>query len=223
MKRIAFSFAILALQAVATLAQEPNRSLCKPDWNTSDINRRLCDVILTEDAIIRQNIGKQPPLSLLGNCAIDFSHKFPGIGVADYILACQGILNSHPNLGQTISATAAKIPLNSRWFFEGDWGVDKAECKDDEGPNFRTLIDLRNTIKGKAAPILDRYEHHCVIDQMEASGSSVTLVAVCYEFLDDLDAKEEGERETFRISSRLNGEGVIINGKSFLKCKDADR
>lgn len=109
---------------------------------------------------------------------------------------------------------------NERRFFEGDWGVNKAECEDDEGPNYRTFIDLRNDFNGKIAPYFSRYEYHCIIDKMATSGTAVTLNSTCYEFLDEYPKDDsDGHKDIFKITSKPNGH-ISINGKDFIKCKD---
>ena len=37
--------------------------------------------------------------------------------------------------------------------FEGPWAKTKGECLDEEGPNSRTMIDLRNVVGGKSTPM----------------------------------------------------------------------
>lgn len=54
--------------------------------------------------------------------------------------------------------------------FEGLWAQTKEECLDEESPNSRTLIDLNNLEDGKRAPLFDRYEYHCRIEDRAIAG-----------------------------------------------------
>jgi len=66
--------------------------------------------------------------------------------------------------------------------FEGVWAKTGKECRDQDGPTSRTLIDLGNVIAGKPAPIFDQYENHCKIGRKAIAGGATILSATCFEF-----------------------------------------
>lgn len=49
--------------------------------------------------------------------------------------------------------------------YEGVWAHNDKECRDTDGDNSRTYIDMTNREKGKLSPLFDQYEHHCKIDR----------------------------------------------------------
>jgi hypothetical protein len=101
--------------------------------------------------------------------------------------------------------------------FEGVWAKTQKECLDPEGPNSRTLIDLRNLIESKPAPIVDRYENHCLIDRITKAEKSTALDVTCYEFWEDLSAKRDARRATVTLGFIGSGR-LKIDGAAFLRC-----
>lgn len=120
-----------------------------------------------------------------------------------------------------VSPAGAQVPTSKRHIeaFEGLWALTKKDCLDEDGPNSRTLIDLGNTINGKSAPIVDRYENHCLIEQKSASAGTITLAATCYEFWENLEAHKEAFRATIRLSPGPRGR-LKIDGKTYQRCQD---
>lgn len=103
--------------------------------------------------------------------------------------------------------------------FEGKWAQTRKECRDVDGPNSRTLIDLANKENGKAAPLFDQYEHHCWIERVSRSGAAAKLSLRCFEFWDDYRANKNSRRETAKLSS-LGKDRLRIDGKSYLRCRN---
>ena len=103
--------------------------------------------------------------------------------------------------------------------FEGIWAQTKKECRDKEGPNSRTLIDLKGKEDGKAAPLFDQYEHHCRIEKTDRAGATVKLSLVCYEFWDDYRADKDSRRESVALAS-LGKSRLKMDGKSYVRCRD---
>jgi hypothetical protein len=103
--------------------------------------------------------------------------------------------------------------------FEGIWAQTKKECLDLEGPNSRTIIDLGNKIDGKPAPIIDRYENHCLIERNVSKGASTTIGATCYEFWEDLAAKRDAHAATIKLSMPRK-DRLKIEDKTYLQIED---
>jgi hypothetical protein len=101
--------------------------------------------------------------------------------------------------------------------FEGLWAQTKEECLDEEGPNSRTLIDLRNVVGGKATPIFDQYENHCLIDRRSVLGSNSTLEVTCFEFWEDFRKGTGGHKTIVKLSPGRHG-SLGIDGQSYQRC-----
>ena len=103
--------------------------------------------------------------------------------------------------------------------FEGKWARTARECRDVDGPNSRTFIDLANKENGKAAPLFDQYEHHCKVEKVSRSGAAAKLSLRCYEFWDDYTANKDSRRETATLAS-LGKDRLRIDGKTYLRCRN---
>jgi hypothetical protein len=101
--------------------------------------------------------------------------------------------------------------------FEGLWAKTKEECLDEEGPNSRTLIDLGNVVHGRAAPIFDQYENHCLIEQNSVSSGEATLNVTCFEFWEEFEKGEGGRKSIIKLST-VKG-GTLIDGKMYQRCE----
>lgn len=101
--------------------------------------------------------------------------------------------------------------------FEGVWAQTSKECRDKEGPNSRTFIDLHNKEDGKAAPLFDQYEHHCRIEKTDRVGATVKLSLVCYEFWEDYSAGKDSRRESATLASHGKNR-LKMNGKTYVRC-----
>jgi len=67
-------------------------------------------------------------------------------------------------------------------------GKKRKECRYSDGPDSKTMIDLKNSENGKPAPLYDQYENHCRIDSHATGGHATTLKLTCFEFWDDYKA-----------------------------------
>lgn len=101
--------------------------------------------------------------------------------------------------------------------FEGIWAQTAKECRDKEGPNSRTLIDLANRENGKAAPLYDQYEHHCRIEKVSRSGASAKLSLRCYEFWEEYQADKDSRQESATLAT-LGKNRLKLNGKTYVRC-----
>ena len=101
--------------------------------------------------------------------------------------------------------------------FEGVWAKTQAECRDEEGPNSRTIIDFGHTIDGKPTPIFDQYEHQCRIDRKSAAGGRTSLAATCFEFWQDF-AKGAGGRKTTIKLAQAPRSALKIDGTPYQRC-----
>lgn len=116
---------------------------------------------------------------------------------------------------QAVSARAATAAEP----FEGVWARTMKECRDKEGPNSRTFIDLSGKEDGKPAPLFDQYEHHCRIEKTDRAGATVKLSMVCYEFWDDYRANKDSRQEDVTLAS-LGKSRLKMNGKTYVRCRD---
>ncbi len=114
-------------------------------------------------------------------------------------------------LALTSQASRASEP------FEGVWAKTQAECRDEEGPNSRTLIDLGHTIDGKPTPVFDQYEHHCRIDRTSALGGGTSLAATCFEFWEDFTKGVEGRKTTIKLATTQRG-ALKIDRTLYQRC-----
>jgi hypothetical protein len=102
--------------------------------------------------------------------------------------------------------------------FEGLWAQTKDECLDEESPTSKTLIDLNNLEDGKPAPLFDRYEHHCRIEDRANAGGDTSLTATCFEFWDDFLKGTDGIKTSIKLSLKRDGT-LVIDGKKFQRCE----
>ena len=116
-----------------------------------------------------------------------------------------------------ILALTSQASLRASEPFEGVWAKTQAECRDEEGPNSRTLIDLGNIIDGKPTPIFDQYEHHCRIDQTSAAGGRTSFAATCFEFREDFAKGVEGRKTTIKLAPAQRG-ALKIDGALYKRC-----
>lgn len=112
-------------------------------------------------------------------------------------------------------------PVFAAQTFDGLWASSKRDCRDREGPDSKTMIDLDNVIKGKPAPLVDRYENHCRIDRKAPAGDGLVLSATCFEFWDDYNKGVNGSKVTIKLVPGANGT-IKIDGKPHLLCKRKD-
>lgn len=118
--------------------------------------------------------------------------------------------------GLVLLATAT--PSSAASAFDGLWAASKKECRNNDGPDSKTLVDLDNVIKGKPAPLVDQYENHCRVDRRTPAGDSLVLTTTCFEFWDDYNKGTNGRKVTIRLSPGPNGT-IRIDGKPYLLCK----
>jgi hypothetical protein len=116
-----------------------------------------------------------------------------------------------------ILALTSLAPLRASEPFEGVWAKTQAECRDEEGPNSRTLIDLGKTTDGKPAPIFDQYEHHCRIDRTSAARGGTSLAATCFEFWEDFAKGVDGRKTTIKLAPAPRN-ALKIDGALYQRC-----
>lgn len=132
-------------------------------------------------------------------------------GLAFILLAVQGANPATPAVAAAPKAAAAE-----RW--EGYWAKTRGECRQSDGPDSKTMIDLRNSENGKPAPLYDQYENHCRIDSHATKGDVTTLKLTCFEFWDDYRAKKSPRRDTVRVTVLDQGK-IRIDGASYIRCR----
>ncbi|TPQ38946.1 hypothetical protein C2U70_08050 [Bradyrhizobium guangdongense] len=101
--------------------------------------------------------------------------------------------------------------------FDGLWARSQKDCRNEEGPDSKTFVDLDNVIKGKPAPIVDQYENHCRIDRKTPAGNGLVLTATCFEFWDDYKKGVDGRKVTIKLAPGANG-ALNIDGKPYQRC-----
>jgi hypothetical protein len=121
-------------------------------------------------------------------------------------------------MGYAVAETSTtQSSIRAAESFEGLWTKTKEECLDEDGPNSRTMIDLRNVVSGKPTPIFDQYENHCLIERKSVAGNDATLSVICFEFWENFTKRIEGTKATIKLSPGPNG-GLMIDGKKYQYC-----
>jgi hypothetical protein len=87
------------------------------------------------------------------------------------------------------AAAAPSAVVKETW--EGFWAGNRRDCRNQEGFDSKTQIDLKGMENGKPAPLYDQYENHCRIDSHATRDKVTTLRLTCYEFRDDYKSQEE--------------------------------
>ena len=101
--------------------------------------------------------------------------------------------------------------------FDGLWAKTQKDCRNEEGPDSKTFIDLSKAIGAKPAPMVDQYENHCRIDRKIAAGDGVVLATTCFEFWDDFKKNVDGRKVTIKLAPGPNGT-IRIDGKPYQPC-----
>jgi len=108
----------------------------------------------------------------------------------------------------------AAISANAREDFEGIWAKTDAECQDEEGPNSRTLIDMRDP---KTGPLYVQYENHCRIMDVGQKSGSYILRLTCFEFWEDFE-KQKNPRNTMARITLRGPQSILIDGSRYVRC-----
>ena len=103
--------------------------------------------------------------------------------------------------------------------FEGVWAQSARECRDKEGANSRTFIDLSNRENGRSVPLFDQYEHHCRIGKVARKGPATKLALTCFEFWDDWRANRGARRESATLLP-VDARTLKIDGRRYVRCRD---
>ncbi|MDB5582522.1 MAG: hypothetical protein JWR80_7698, partial [Bradyrhizobium sp.] len=102
--------------------------------------------------------------------------------------------------------------------WEGYWAKTRKECRISDGPDSKTMIDLKNSENGKPAPLYDQYENHCRIDSHATKGNVTTLKLTCFEFWDDYKAKKNPRRGTVTVTA-VDQNSIRISGAAYIRCR----
>lgn len=114
-----------------------------------------------------------------------------------------------------LCAAAVEARAAARETYEGYWAETRRDCRDEDGPNSRTVIDLHAAATG---PLLDRYENHCRILSRRSEGGGVVLRLRCHEFWDDFRKRANGRDATARITV-TGADSIAIDGRSYMRCR----
>jgi hypothetical protein len=121
-------------------------------------------------------------------------------------------------LASVLAILAAPTSSHAAPPFDGLWATSRKDCRDRDGPDSKTFIDLDNVIKGKPAPLVDQYENHCRVDRKTPAGDGLVLTTTCFEFWDDYNKGANGRKVTIRLAPGPN-DTLRIDGKPYLLCK----
>lgn len=103
--------------------------------------------------------------------------------------------------------------------FEGTWAKSGKECRDQDAPTSRTLIDLANKIDGKPSPIFDQYENHRKITQVtRVSPAAATLTATFFEFWEEFKRAQVATNDSSSFPSR-EAIAFMVQGATYVRCK----
>lgn len=117
-----------------------------------------------------------------------------------------------------LAVLAVQTSMHAAPAFDGLWATSKKDCRDKDGPDSKTFIDLDNVIKGKPAPLVDSYENHCRVDRTTPSGDGLVLSTTCFEFWDDYNKGANGRKVAIKLSPGPK-DTIKIDGKPYLLCK----
>jgi len=115
-------------------------------------------------------------------------------------------------------AAAAKPSAAAAEVWEGYWAKNRKDCRYNDGPDSKTMIDLKNKENGRPAPLYDQYENHCRIDSHATRANVTTLKLTCYEFWEYYKAKKEPRRDTITVTQK-DRDRIIMNGSSYIRCR----
>lgn len=102
--------------------------------------------------------------------------------------------------------------------YDGLWARTAKDCRNKEGPDSKTFIDMSKPIGGKPAPMVDQYENHCRIDRKTTVGDGINLSVTCFAFWDYFNKGIEPRKATVKLAPGPNGT-IRIDGKPYLRCK----
>ena len=122
-------------------------------------------------------------------------------------------------LAGILLAVAAVTPSLAAESYDGLWARTQKDCRNQEGFDSKTHIDMSKPIGNKKdPPMVDQYENHCRIDRKAETRDGLTLGVTCYEFWDDYKKNIEPRKATYKLAQGPNGT-IKIDGKSYLRCK----
>ena len=94
-------------------------------------------------------------------------------------------------LAGVVAVLAAQTSSHAAQTFDGLWATSRKDCRDKDGPDSKTFIDLDNVIKGKPAPLVDQYENHCRVDRKTPAGDGLVLTDDLFRILGRLQQGRE--------------------------------
>jgi len=121
-------------------------------------------------------------------------------------------------LAGVLAVLTAQTSAHAAEPFDGLWATSRKDCRDKDGPDSKTLVDLDNVIKGKPAPLVDQYENHCRVDRKTPAGDGLVLTTTCFEFWDDYNKGANGRKVTIKLAPGPK-DTLRIDGKPYLLCK----
>jgi hypothetical protein len=143
----------------------------------------------------------------------------PGIAISGIIVLGNRSMRKLITVAGIMLAVAIVTPSSqAAESFDGLWALTKKECRNTEGADSRTFIDLSKPIGGKNPAMVDQHENHCRIDRKTTIGDRINLSVTCFEFWDNFKKNIEPRKATVRLEPGPNGT-IKIDGKGHRRCK----
>jgi hypothetical protein len=108
-------------------------------------------------------------------------------------------------LASVLAVLAAQTSSHAAEPFDGLWATSRKDCRDKDGPDSKTFIDLDNVIKGKPAPLVDQYENHCRVDRKTPAGDGLVLNDDLFRILGRLQQGRERTESDLQAFTRAKG------------------
>ena len=151
---------------------------CRPSAGTACCRPPWCPAPRCRSS--RSNNLRKHPEAVMPGIAISASSSW-GTGPMRNVITMAGIALAFARHPGVASGDAASQAAEN---FDGLWARTAKDCRNKEGPDSKTLIDMSKPIGGKPAPMVDQYENHCRIDRKTGVGDGINLSVTCFEFWD---------------------------------------
>jgi hypothetical protein len=143
----------------------------------------------------------------------------PGTAISGIIaLGSKSMRNVITVAGIMLAVTIVTPSSQAAESFDGLWAQTKKDCRNKEGPDSKTFIDISKPIGGKDPAMVDQYENHCRIDRKTVVGDGINLSVTCFEFWDYFKKNIEPRKATYKLAPGANGT-IKIDGKTYFRCK----
>jgi len=143
----------------------------------------------------------------------------PGITISGIVVLGKKAMRNVITVASIMLAFALVTPSSqAAESFDGLWAKTQKDCRNQEGFDSKTHIDMSKPIGSKSPPMVDQYENHCRIDRKTTIGDGINLSVTCFEFWDNFKKNIEPRKATIRLEPGPNGT-IKIDGKGHRRCK----